>query len=56
MTANQFKLNDDKTELVMFTPKRMQSKIKDKHIQIPNANIQSAQCARNLAFFLEKKN
>ena len=54
MTANKLKLNDEKTELIMFTTPRMHSRIQDNHIQIANAKIQSAHSARNLGIFLDE--
>ena len=38
----------------MFSTPRMHSKIKDNHIQIANANIQSAHSARNLGIVLDE--
>jgi len=54
MTANKLKLNDEKSELVMFTSQRMHSKIQDHSIQIADANIQSAHSARNLGIVLDE--
>ena len=56
MTVNKFKLNDEKTELIMFTTPLMHSKIhlEDNHIQIANAKIKSAHSARNLGTFLDE--
>ena len=54
MAANKLKLNDEKTELIMFTTPRMHSRIQDNHIQIANAKIQSAHSARNLGVFLDE--
>ena len=54
MTVNKLKLNDDKTELIMFTTPRMHSRIQGNYIQIANTKIQSAHSAQNLGIFLDE--
>ncbi len=54
MTDNKLKLNDDKSELVIFTSRRMHSKVLKHHIQIAEVNIQSTISARNLGIVLDE--
>lgn len=48
MSANKLKLNDDKSELIIFTPSRQSHKCDIQHIRIGDHNVPVSQNVRNL--------
>ena len=54
MTINKLKLNDEKTELLIFSTKQMGHKIKDNHIKINDVLIKSSHSVRNLGVVFDR--
>lgn len=54
MTSNKLMLNDDKTEVILFTSKYKSVSVKDFTIPIGDANINPATSVRNLGVMFDK--
>jgi hypothetical protein len=53
MTINKLKLNDDKTEFLIITPKHQRHKIINHNIHVDSASIHASPCARNLGVIFD---
>ena len=54
MTHNKFKLNDDKTEFIIFGTRKQLKKVIDIQVCIGNTEVVSVESVRNLKFFMDK--
>lgn len=48
MTRNMLKLNEDKTELIIFTPKHLECSVPDLKLKVGNSTISSVPSVKNL--------
>ena len=58
MRTNKLKLNDDKTEVVLFGTRQQMEKLKESdifEIKIGNEKIKPSPSARNLGFYMESQ-
>ncbi len=53
MTANKLKLNDDKTELLVFAPSQQRKNISSQEVQICDSKILASKSARNLGVMFD---
>ena len=54
MTHNKLKLNDDKTEFIIFSTRQQLKKVTDVQVCIGNTEIVPIESVRNLRFFMDK--
>ena len=55
MQNNILKLNQDKTELIIFTPKRMANEFTGRKLAFGGSVISNASCVKNLGVFFDSK-
>lgn len=53
MKANYLKLNDDKTELMIFAPPKHQDKLQSSSIKVGESTVQASETARDLGIYLD---
>ena len=54
MCSNMLKLNEDKTEVMLFAPKHRVKDLQDCHLTFGGNVVTSSECAKNLSVYFEK--
>ena len=54
MTGNMLKLNEDKTEFIIFGTNQQLAKANNISIKVGSEDIKPVDCVRNLGYFMDK--
>ena len=54
MSTNMLKLNQDKTELIIFTPKHLKASVPNLQLKVGNTVISSVSCVKNLGVYFDQ--